>query len=236
MIDVVTFKWKPAARYRSKFDASHVNTLASMVKRHYKKPHRFSCITDDPQGIDSSIRVIPLWPDHSNLQSAYGRHNPSCYRRLKLYSEEAKEIIGPRFVCMDLDMVVTEDLCPLWDRPEDFVIIKSPTPPPRYRYNGSMVMMTAGCRRKVWEDFHPIHSPRATLRHRQFGSDQAWVSLMLNNEATWDEKDGVYSYRIHLMPNRGDLPKNARLVSFHGSDDPWGHNAQQLDWVRSHYV
>lgn len=237
MLDVVTFKWRGPVHYRSKFTGEHVNTLARMVKRNYQKPHRFSCITDDPTGIDKSIRVIPLWPDHSKLKSAYGDRNPSCYRRLKLFSIEAKDLIGPRFVSMDLDVVITGDLSPLWDRPEDFIMIKSATPPPRYIYNGSMLMMTAGSRHRIWDEFDPIKSPRETVMKRFFGSDQAWISMKLGpGEATWDTQDGVYSYRIHLEPNAGKLPANARFVSFHGADDPWGPRAQRLDWVRQHYA
>lgn len=237
MLDVVTFKWRPLAGYRSKFEGRHVNTLAAMVRRHYRLPHRFTCVTDDPRGIDTAaVRVLSLWPDHGNLLSAYGSRNPSCYRRLKLFSAEARELIGPRIVSMDLDMVVTGDLAPLWDRIEDFVIIKSPTPPPRYLYNGSMLMLTAGARRQVWDDFDPKRSPRETVRQKLFGSNQAWISLKLGpGEATWDEGDGVYSYRIHLEPKGGALPVNARIVSFHGSDDPWGPVAQRLAWVREHY-
>lgn len=236
MLDFVTFKWKPKTRYRSKFTGEHVNVLASMIHRHYQKSHRFSCITDDPTGIDQNkVRVIPLWNDHANLQSAYGHRNPSCYRRLKLFSPEMETIIGPRFVCTDLDIVLTDDCIPLFDRPEDFVIIRSATTGPRYRYNGSALMMTAGCRRQVWDDFHPVNSPQETLREKMFGSDQAWISLRLGEgEATWDTEDGVYSYRIHLFYN-GKLPQNARFVSFHGADDPWGVRAQGLSWVREHY-
>lgn len=237
MLEICTFKWRPAPGYRSKFTCEHVNTLAKMVARNYRKPHRFSCITDDPKGIDKSIRVIPLWPDHATLPSAYGARNPSCYRRLKVFSKEAKDLIGARFVVMDLDMVITENLAPLWDRPEDFVIIKSATPPPKYLYNGSMLLMTAGARPQVWDDFHPIKSPKETVAKRMFGSDQAWISLRLGpGEATWDTSDGVYSYRIHLTPFGGKLPVNARVVSFHGSDDPWGPVAQRLKWVRQHYA
>ncbi len=236
MLDIVTFKWKPSHNYRSKFKASHVNILATMIRRNYQKPHRFSCITDDPEGIDKSIRVIPLWDDCSKLKSAYGERNPSCYRRLKLFSDEAATIVGPRFVSMDLDVVITGDMSSIWDRPEDFVIIKSPTPPPKYRYNGSMLLMTAGCRKFIWDDFDPILSPKETITRQMFGSDQAWISLKLKNEAMWDEADGVYSYRIHLAPNMGRLPKNAKLVSFHGADDPWEDRAQRLNWVRQHYV
>jgi hypothetical protein len=237
MIEVCTFKWEPAHGYRSKFGPETVNTLARMVARNYQKPHRFTCITDNPKGIDESIRIIPLWSDHGKLKSAYGDRNPSCYRRLKVFSEEARELIGPRFVVLDLDMVITGDLISLWDRPEDFIIIKSATPPPRYIYNGSMLLMTAGARKQVWDDFHPVKSLQATLANRMFGSDQAWISLKLGKgEATWDTEDGVYSYRIHLAPKGGELPENAKVVAFHGADDPWGPVAQKLKWVRQHYA
>ncbi len=246
MLDVCCFKWKPSPGYRSKFTGQHVNVLRNMVARNYQKPHRFTCITDDPSGIDSSIRIIPLWPDHGNLPSAYGPRNPSCYRRLKLFSPEAGEIIGPRFVSMDIDMVITGDLSPIWDRPEDFVIIKSPMVSPRYFYNGSMMMMTAGSRRQVWDDFNPVASIQETVSRGFFGSDQAWISLLLGkSEATWDESDGVYSYRLHIDASmkhgrlvkklKKDLPDNAKVIVFHGEFDPWDVEPQRLSWVRNHW-
>lgn len=237
MLDVVTFKWKPVQHYRSKFSGEHVNTLAAMVRRQYLKAHRFSCITDDPTGIDQNhVRIISLWPDHGKLPSAYGTRNPSCYRRLKLFDPGMREVIGERFVSLDLDIVITNRLEPLWDRPEDLVIIKSATTSPRYRYNGSMLMMTAGVRPQVWREFDPIKSPLETKVKQFFGSDQAWISMKLPKEVTWDESDGVYSYRMHLQPKGSKLPGNARVVVFHGEHDPWGKHAQQLEWVRQHYV
>lgn len=238
MLDFVTFKWKAKQFYRSTFTGDHVNNLAAMIRRDYQKPHRFSCITDDEKGIDKSrVRIIPLWTDLANVPSAYGQRNPSCYRRLKLFSPEMRELIGERIVSMDLDMVTTGDLVPLFDRPEDIVLIKSATTSPRYRYNGSMLMMTAGVRPYIWKDFDPIKSPRETVTRGFFGSDQAWLSMKLpKNEATWDEKDGVYSYRMHLLPKGSILPDNAKVIAFHGEHDPWGKHAQQLEWVRRYYA
>src|SRR6185436_17852511 len=125
----------------------------------------------------------------SGLSSLHGRHQPSCYRRLKLFSAEAKELIGERIVALDLDMVITGDLVPLWDRPEDFVIMKSPSGPAFY--NGSMFMIRAGTRTQLWDDFHPDKSPMKAKMSGQFGSDQAWIGYRLGNqEATWDTGDG----------------------------------------------
>lgn len=247
MLDFITFKWEPARGYRSHFTGEHVNVWASMIARNYSKPCRFSCITDNPKAIDKGIRIIPLWKDHGSLPSAYGSRNPSCYRRLKIFSPEAEHIIGPRFVMTDLDIVVTGNLEPLFDRPEDFVIWKSPTPPPRYLYNGSLLMHRAGTRVKLWKDFHPVRSPQETRQRHFFGSDQAWISMKLGpGEATWTDSDGVYSYRLHIehklagdrairLPKPRELPDNARIIIFHGEHDPWDKDMQQVAWIKRHW-
>lgn len=247
MLDFVTFKWEAPRDYRSQFNGHHVNVWASMISRNFSGPCRFTCITDNPEHIDSHIRIIPLWSDYSDLPSAYGFRNPSCYRRLKIFHPDAAKFIGPRFVCTDLDIVVTGSLNELFNRPEDFVIWKSPTPPPRYLYNGSLLMLRAGTRPRLWKDFHPIRSVEETRRRHFFGSDQAWISMKLGpGEATWSEKDGVYSYRLHLehkmeggsairLPKPRQLPDNARLVIFHGEHDPWDRDMQQIDWVKRHW-
>lgn len=234
MLDVVAFKWRAKAGYRSTFKAEHVNVLARMVKRNYAKPHRFSCITDDPAGIDPDIRIIPLWPDHATIPSPMGGGNPSCYRRLKVFSAEARDIIGPRFVCIDLDTVIVADMAPLFDRTEDFIIWGDTLA--GTSYNGSLFMLTAGARRQVWDTFHPVNSPRASRAAGQFGSDQGWIGACLGpNEARWSRADGVYSWRVHLHPHGGHLPPAAKIVIFHGKIDPWAREAQRVEWIRKHW-
>jgi hypothetical protein len=165
----------------------------------------------------------------------YGSRNPSCYRRLRAFSEEARQIFGERFVSLDLDCVITGDLSPLWDVPDEFKIwgdTNRKTP-----YNGSMFMMTAGSRKQVWEKFDASTSPNYTRRLGYFGSDQAWIAACLGpNEAKWTHTDGVYSFRneIKLKPGM-PLPNNARIVMMHGIEDPWGKLCQKLPWVIQHY-
>ena len=233
MISVVTWKWKPAAGYRSKFGPENVNTLAAMVARYYRKPHRFICVTDEPAGIDSRIEVVPLWEQFSELKNPSGPANPSCYRRLRMFSKDAEDFFGPRFVSLDLDCVIAGDLSPLWDRPEDFVAWSDTNP--RTHYNGSMMLLKAGTRTPIWDEFDPRTSPNAAKRAGHFGSDQAWISYRLGSgEATWGTRDGVYSYRNHLR-GANSLPANARVVMFHGQIDPWSPQAQRLPWVRKFY-
>jgi hypothetical protein len=235
VIRVVTWKWKPFAGYRSTFLAEHVNTLRNMVARHYNAPHEFVCITDDPSGIDADIRIVPLWDDFASLPSPLGARGPSCYRRLKAFSAEAAEIIGPRFVSLDLDTVIVGDVRPLFDRPEEFAIWGDTAP--RTWYNGSFWLLTAGARTKVWTDFDPTRSPQLAKAAGQLGSDQAWLGYCLGpHEKKLSQREGIYSWRVHLEPRGGALPHNARMVMFHGHTDPWMPHVQKKHaWIRQHY-
>ena len=40
---------------------------------------------------------------------------------------------------------------------------------------------------------------------------------------------------MHLKPHGGRLPADARIVMFHGHEDPWSPAAQRLDWVRAQW-
>lgn len=235
MLTVVCWKWTPAPGYRSQFGPQTVNVLRSMVRRNYRKPHEFVCVTDDAKGIDPAIRIVPLWNDHSGVPSPHGKGNPSCYRRLKAFSPEAASIIGPRFVSLDLDCVITGDMVPVWDIKDDFCIWGDTSP--NTPYNGSMFLLTAGSRRQVWEQFDPVNSPRLAIQKGYFGSDQAWIGACLGeHERKWTKADGVYSYRNDVRIKGGYLPAAARIVFFHGQFDPWQPEIQRRHpWVRNNW-
>lgn len=233
MLRVIFWLWRKQG-YRTAFNAHHVNVAAAMVRRHYAGPIEVCCVTDMPDGIDSSVRVIPAWNDFVDIQSPYGAHQPSCYRRLRAFHPDIAKTFGERFVMLDLDTVIVGDVTPLWNRSEDFVAWGETDP--RSFYNGSMMLIRAGCRPKVWTEFDPLTSPAAARAAGRFGSDQGWLSYCLGpGEARWTTEDGVYSFRVHLKPNRGLLPANARIVMFHGGQDPWSESCQQLPWVREHW-
>lgn len=231
----VCWRWKPEPWYRSKFPPAVVTRLRDMVRTHYHQPHRFVCVTDSPKEIDPSIETIKLWDDCAKVQSPFGRSYPSCYRRLKAFAPEAREWFGERFVSLDLDTVIVDDITPLFDRPEDFIIWGQSDFPKTSWYNGSMWYLRSGTRPHVWTEFDPVKSPTRAKRAGARGSDQGWLAFILGkHEATWNERDGVYSYRVHIKP-RGDLPMDARIVMFHGRIDPWSPEAQALPWVKRHW-
>lgn len=217
----VLFKWKPFSGYRSKFDGETVNVMARMIKRHYRGPLRIVCLTDDAGGINEpGVELFELWNDFATVPNPSGKKNPSCYRRLRLFAKEPGAFLGPRFVCIDLDAVILDDITDLFNPGAPFKIWRSGKWNP---YNGSLFMLEAGARPQVWKDFDPIRSPRAAVAGGCRGSDQGWIAHRLGpDESTWGTDDGVYSLNIDLRERGLRIPpKGAKLVICHGSYDPW---------------
>jgi len=233
-LTVVCWKWKPSGPYRSNFDGSHVNVLRNMVERHLHVPHEFVCITDDDDGIDSRIRVVPLWDDFASVPSPWGKGNPSCYRRLRAFAPESKEILGERILSIDLDCVIVGDITPLVETEADFKIwgdTAKGTP-----YNGSLWLLKAGSRSQVWTEFDPVKSPQIGKSLGYVGSDQAWIAACLGqDEKKWTARDGIYSFRNEIKHTR-ELPTDARMVMFHGQYDPWMMDVRRkYPWIDQHW-
>jgi hypothetical protein len=242
MLSVVTFKWtKPG--YRSKFTLDHVATMARMVRRHYADKHRFVCFTDDVDKVTHCVSddvpyvLAPLWSEHADVPNPHGPHNPSCYRRLRLYSGWARKALGPRVVQIDLDMVVTGDLRPLWNRPEPFVFWQDQLN--RHGWiNGAMQLITPGLCPEIWDNFDPANTPKFAKAAGCWGSDQGALAYHFNSDkhrhliGRWGAEHGAYSWRVHCKPNGGELPADARIVNFHGAEDPWTLDAP---WIKEHY-
>jgi hypothetical protein len=89
----VCWKWsKPG--YRSTFGPNAVNTLRKMVARHYDAPHRFCCVTDDAEGLDPEVEVIPDWTDFAALPAPSAGVR-SEYRR-RVWTSIREHGLGPR--------------------------------------------------------------------------------------------------------------------------------------------
>ena len=231
MITVVTWLWKGTS-WRNTYTAEHVNILQRMVAVNLHLPHRFICVTDMPEGINCEtlplvdLGVKPIMPDW-----------PNCYNRLRAFGEEMGVQLshnGDRFISIDLDTVIVDDITPLISRSEDFVILEGKS----CHYNGSLWMMKPGARKKVWEEFDPAVSPIMSMQGqnkgggRFYGSDQAWISYCLGDgEATWKlGENGLYQF---TEINSLKAPIDARLIFFAGDLKPWTENP--LDDLRGIY-
>ena len=237
LVNIICWKWEPLPSYRSKFEALHVNVLYAMLKRNITLPFRFSCITDNAEGIDPKVNIIPLWDEFKDIKNPNKQLSPSCYRRLKVFSNEAKELIGKRILSIDLDVVITGNIDSLLSRQEDFICMHGTAR--NTAYNGGLWMLKAGTRPKVYDTFDPQTSPQISRQNGHIGSDQGWISYVLGNkEKTWSEKDGIYCFRTNLLSGKKKLtskplPDNTKIVMFSGRNDPW--DLFHIDWIREHY-
>lgn len=248
MLSVVTFKWAQEG-FRTAYNADHVNTLRRMILRHYDRPTRFICITDNESGIDRQIECVPIWNEFSDIPNPTWAHGPSCYRRLSVFRRDFRNIVGDRFVCLDLDCVITGDLSPIFDRSEDCITYRSPGL--GGGINGSIFIMNTGCRAFVHSAFDPASSPGMCNRLGHKGSDQGWMDYSLRQcSSGMGPADGIHEFnalrrsRRQIVGGRtvsrpsgpATLPDGARIVFFHGQTKPWTSGAvDNAPWIRDHY-
>lgn len=235
MLDIVTYFWRGG---RADYKPEHVNLLRRMVARHYKKPHRFTCVTNHPEGLDRRIRVIPDTEDfattHPDIEYYKQRPRQSCFRRLRHWQPHAAKLFGRRIVTIDIDVVIVGNLAPIFDRQEDVVLLRGSAGAGSI-YNGTLQILNAGARPHVWNDFDPDESPNAARRCGFGGTDQAWLSFILGpHETTIGREEGVYKFSHACKPPRYELPSNARIVHFAGPKKPWDLT-NAVHWIKDLY-
>lgn len=211
-ITVCTWLWG------SKYGPHYVERLARGVARHLEQPHRF--VVFRPQPEDEYLTQVP-----------------GCLARLRMFDpawQKANGIEeGQRVVCLDLDLIITGELDPLFDRPETFVILQGANAVNPCPYNGSVFMLRGGAHPQVWSDFSL--AVIGMLPFYAFPDDQGWLAHKLPNSAAWraGASSGIYAFQKPGWPAGQGLPNNARIVAFPGSRDP--SQFEGLDWVREHW-
>lgn len=206
----------------------YVRKLANAVHRNLNEAHRFICFTDRPRHLpeieQQPIRDIELT-----------RHK-GCFARLRLFDPELQEQLGicpgDRVANLDLDLVVTRDLDPLFNRKEDFTILQGINTTNPCPMNGSVWMLRAGARPDVWTDFS-IEAANTKTRIHAFADDQGWFEYKMPDAGAWGPKDGVYGFKKLGWPSGDALPEGARIVAFPGWRDPG--KFEHLNWVRENW-
>lgn len=235
-LSVVVSMWKKVdAGFRlpgrCTYGVNHVVKVRNMLSRNLHIPYVFTVLTDNPQALQNveAVRVLELWDDF--------KHLGGCYNRLKLFSNDMEDLLGKYFVHMDLDVVITGDVTPIFNRKDDFCIHRYQSMCCKTQaYNGSLFSMRSGARRSVWDRFSAEPEKSLTLleverkANRVVGSDQAWIRLVLGDgEKTIGPEHGVCEYNLL----QGSPPSDARLVFFSGKSDP---STEQQQWVSQCYL
>ena len=222
-LTIVCFYWSDAnAKCRNiyTYTPDHVYLLKRMVERNLTVPYEFKCVTDSPEQFEDKINTVLL--DKTTFVPG------TRYAKLMLWRHDIGSIIGERILYLDLDCVIPRSLDPIVDQSEDVVLWRNPNfqgpEKRRARYNTSIMLIRAGARPQLYEDFDPKRHP-VELRKVWGGTDQAWISHKLSwtDEAYWTDADGIYGAgRLKdVVPGVGtELPQNARIVFFPGSRIP----------------
>jgi len=218
-----------------------------MLHRHLHVPHTFHVIEESPLELYpySDMRIHPTYTDHANMVA----NNRSCFRRLRLLDRDMADVLGPRILQLDLDVVITGDVTELFTRTEPVVVCRQTSVVrkdghERTTYNPSMLLFDAGALHGVWERFHasPLNVWNAAKSHGWACTDMAilndWFNAPggVNRPAIWTEKDGVVTYWREVRRNNHNLPDGARVVLFYGRQNPGDPDVQKAcPWILSHW-
>jgi len=223
MLTIVTWLWG------SKYPIDYVRRLVAGLQLHLVQPYRIVLISDQLQ-TGGADEVWPI-PDPDLLEY------PGCIARLRMFDpawQMSHGILpGRRLVCIDLDVVVTGHLDPLFDRPESFLILQGANAFNPCPYNGSVFMLRGGEHADVWSDF--TFDALGAIPQQAFPDDQGWLAHKAPGAAGWHvgSESGIWAFRKPQWPRDDALPKDARLVVFPGWRDP--SKFQHLDWVEGHW-
>jgi hypothetical protein len=199
----------------SKYSGAYIAKLRRGLQRHLKQPYRFF--------------VVETWPGDEPLQKG-------CFCRLRMFAPDWQRfngiMPGDRLVCLDLDIVITGPLDPLFDRDDTFTIFAGsnaashPCP-----VNGSVMMLRAGYHPEVWDDF--TLDAACKIPFADFPDDQGWIHHKLPKAATWHvgPSSGIYAFAKAGWPSDNQLPADARIVACPGNRDP-AQFVEAVPWVR----
>lgn len=213
MLIVSTWLWG------NRYGPEYVQRLQAGVRKHLTGEYRFAVFTPDER--DKLFTKIP-----------------GCLARLRMFEPEWQKdngiSEGDRLVSLDLDLIVTGELDPLFERPEPFLILQGANAANPCPYNGSVMMLRAGAHPEVWTEFSLAAITK--LQFYAFPDDQGWLAHKIPNAAGWKagSESGIYAFQKPGWPKGDALPKDARIVAFPGKRDPM--QFRHLDWVKTHWL
>ena len=153
MVNVTCLKWG------TKYPPDYVNRLHRMVKRHLARGYGFFCVTDNPQGLERGIEVIPL-PDIQLV---------GWWNKLWLFSEDFP--LRGSSLFLDLDLVILRNLEPILDFDDEKLFVSIADYVREEEFNTSVFRWQPGASEliRVWQDFLSFtadleQSPRAAMQ------------------------------------------------------------------------
>jgi hypothetical protein len=241
-LPICSFKWG------DRYTAAHLTAMRDMLARNLTIAHEFCVISDrEADAAIPGVRYIPLWTDM--------RGTRGCGVRLRAFGADMATIIGPRFAWIDLDLVILSNVDHIFSRPEPFVALRPPRPP--MPYQGSLVIMDAGARAGVLDQWTPQeYERRGDWLGKRYGiaagtvSDEGWMwSCLSAGEPDWpwtpltrgEAQIGpdarVYFWKRDLDSGRLPPPPGAAIIVMNGrmNDPSFAACRRRAPWIAKHW-
>lgn len=121
-IQFVVMMWgaQTTGKPKSKFSPSNVNNIYLMLQKTQKKPFRLICVGDSSEGLRNEIEFVEIPPSVRKEIKDHGGH----FAKLYLFSEEFREYFPGRFIFLDLDVVILDDLADVFYQNEVLTILE----------------------------------------------------------------------------------------------------------------
>ena len=219
-------------KWGDRFGPDYVNVLHRAVRENMAYPHRFVCITDEPDGLDSAIDVVPF-PEFRVPRATWRK---SCFPKLAMLAPgvvEDDEVV----LQLDVDLMIMGELAPFIDvysaRPAFYslrewnpALIRSLLPlalRPDRGTQGSVYVYRAGDQRHMFRHFEEnTERVFATYKSDRFyfpkiARDPAYLPdrwcVSFKNACLW-------YWPLNRVLSDPKPPRDGRILVFHGSPRP----------------
>lgn len=219
MINVITVKHGNNKVYNHVY----VNKMYNMITRHLSLPHKFYCLTEDPQGFDTNINVIPLPVNELKINGWWWK---TYMFKPNLFEYDINFYI-------DLDMIITSNI-DHWMTYEpntflgliDVAVVNNPT----VNSLGSGVLRW---NKNQYTDIYDnmIKNTRNVVSTYHAGGDQAYIWSMYKDKMKFWPHDWYESFKWELE-GKGHKP-TSNMIVFHGRAKP--HNSRH-PLILEHWV
>lgn len=249
-------------KWGTRFGADYVNVLFRAVAANLGYPHRFVCLTNEPEGLDRGMEVLPV-PDINVPQAEWTKRG--CWPKVALFAPGVfadDEIV----LYLDLDLMIVGALDPFIDLVRDrpaFYTLREWNPPiwrmlplawrPDRGSQGSVYVWRAGDQRHIYQHFRT----NVAYVRENFWSDRFYLPKIAVGETylpyrwTVSFKNAcVPPWPINLVRSPRRPPANAMVLVFHGKPRPidlmaapgvrWGSKrrsgTQPVPWVVDYWT
>lgn len=218
-VNIVTLKWGTL------YGPEYVNRLYHGVKRFLSRPHRFICYTDDTNGIVDGVECFEF-PDFP-VDPKYAW---TAWRKFSLLRDDLQ--IEGLTLFLDLDVLITGPMDVFFDygRPDQFAIIhnwiewhKTLLRPRPDIGNSSVFRFPANQFAFAYKRF----LSETEWAINTFPTEQAYLTHCMQDRKIYWPEEWVRSFKRHCRPPfplnyilAPHLPKDARIIAFHGRPNP----------------